>query len=287
MVLSTVFTLPTFIPPKYKSWAILYPVNLPTFSEESNTEQMLQIIESMDVKKKVFEKFNLGLHYKLDTTDKYYFTNLNKEFDANVSFSKTEFEAVEIEVFDTDPKIASEMIFSIVDFYNEKVRRMHRDKHEEVVALKKLLLDKLVKEIDSLESIKRTHQSEFGIFDFGTQSKESTRRYIKLISEGKGSSNSAAELLQIIENLKKKGIENDEVGSLLWSARNVYNNTKLEYENEIIEVEKVITYAQIVTKPFPADKKSSPIRWIIVLFSAMGAFLTGIIAIIVIESKKR
>ncbi|OFX18812.1 MAG: hypothetical protein A2033_11140 [Bacteroidetes bacterium GWA2_31_9] len=274
------------ITPKFKSEAILYPVNLPTFSTESNTEQMQQIIESMDIREKIFLTFDLAAHYEIDTAEKYWFTTLNKEFESNVSVSKTQFDAVQIEVFDKDPQIASNMIDSIIQYYNETVRRMHRQKHEEVVVLKKEMLDKVTREIDSLEAIKKEHQVQFGIFDYGTQSKEVTKRYVKLLSEGRGGSQPANEIHTIIDNLSKKGIENDKVSSLLWSARNIYNNTKVEYENEVIEVQKEITYAQFVTKPFPADKKSSPIRMIYVLFSCIATLVAAIIFITFIESKK-
>lgn len=274
------------ITPKFKSEAILYPVNLPTFSTESNTEQMQQIVESMDIREKLFKTFNLASHYEIDTAVQYWFTNLNKEFESNVSVSKTKFDAVQIEVFDKDPLVASNMIDSIIQYYNETVRRMHRQKHEEVVTLKKLLLDKVKREVDSLEAIKKEHQTQFGIFDYGTQSKEATKRYVKLLSEGRGSSQPANEVHSIIENLSKKGIENDKVSSLLWSARNVYNNTKIEYENEVIEVQKEITYAQFVTKPFPADKKATPIRMLYVLFSCVATLVASIIVITFIESKK-
>ena len=104
--------------------------------------------------------FNLAAHYEIDTAEKYWFTTLNKEFESNVSVSKTQFDAVQIEVFDKDPQIASNMIDSIIQYYNETVRRMHREKHEEVVTLKKLLLNKVTREVDSLEAIKRSHQTQ-------------------------------------------------------------------------------------------------------------------------------
>lgn len=274
------------ITPKFKSEAILYPVNLPTFSTESNTEQMQQIIESMDIREKIFLTFNLAAHYEIDTAEKYWFTTLNKEFESNVSVSKTQFDAVQIEVFDKDPQIASNMIDSIIQYYNETVRRMHREKHEEVVTLKKLLLNKVTREVDSLEAIKRSHQTQFGIFDYGTQASEATKRYVKLLAQGKGSSQPAKDIQIIIDNLIKKGIENEEVSGLLWAARNLYNNTKLEVENELIEVQKEITYAQFVTHPLPADKKSSPIRMIYVLFSCIATLVASIIFITFIESKK-
>lgn len=274
------------ITPMYKSEAILYPVNLPTFSTESNTEQMQEIISSMDVRKKIFKAFDLATHYEIDTTEKYWFTALNKEFENNVWYSKTKFDAVMVGALDKDPLIACSMIDSIVYYYNEKVRTMHREKHEEVVALKKLLLVKAIREIDSLEAIKKEHQTNYGIFDYGTQSKEATRRYVKLLSEGKGTSQPANEVHLIIDNLAKKGIENDEVSSLLWAARNLYNSTKLELENEIIEVQKEISYAQFVTHPLPADKKYSPIRMVYVIFSCIATFVASIIVITIIESKK-
>ena len=274
------------ITPMYKSEAILYPVNLPTFSTESNTEQMQQIIESMDIREKIFKTFDLATHYEIDTTEKYWFTTLNKEFESNVSISKTKFDAVLIEVFDKDPQIASNMIDSLTQYYNETVRRMHREKHEEVVTLKKLLLDKVTREVDSLEAIKRGHQTQFGIFDYGTQASEATKRYVKLLAQGKGNTQPAKDIQIIIDNLIKKGIENEEVSGLLWAARNLYNNTKLEVENELIEVQKEISYAQFVNHPLPADKKSSPIRMLYVLFSCVATLVATIIFITFIESKK-
>ena len=45
-ILGAVFSGPTFITRKYKSEAILYPHGLSEFSDETYTEQMLQVMES-------------------------------------------------------------------------------------------------------------------------------------------------------------------------------------------------------------------------------------------------
>jgi len=45
-VIAIVFSAPTFLKPKYRSFAIVYPVNLGEYSEESYTEQMLEILNS-------------------------------------------------------------------------------------------------------------------------------------------------------------------------------------------------------------------------------------------------
>ena len=52
------------------------------------------------------------------------------------------------------------------------------------------------------------------------------------------------------------------------------------------EIEKDITYSQVVTPPFPADKKSSPKRSLIVVMSVLLTLILAIIVIGVIENRK-
>ncbi len=286
IVLAVVFSSPFFIKPKYKSSAILYPVNLPEFSEESYTEQMLQIIQSMYIRKNIFQAFNLAEHYKIDTTAQYYFTILNKEFESNVSFSKTEYDAVKIQVYDTDPGIASNMIDSIIKYYNYKVEILHKEKNWEVVNIKKREIEKKQADIDSLERNLKELRTKYGLLEYQLQSERLTEGYANLLVEGKGNTSASKEFKDMLSNLEDKGGEFLALNSLLWAARETYNRIKLEYEGAIREVEKNITYAQIVTHPFPADKKSYPVRWLIVLFTAIASFLMTIIVIAIIESKK-
>ena len=48
-----------------------------------------------------------------------------------------------------------------------------------------------------------------------------------------------------------------------------------------------LTYSNIVTEPFPADKKAFPVRWVVVALSGLGAFLLSIVIIFIIENRKR
>ena len=58
-IISIIFSGPTFIKPKFKSFAVVYPVNIEEYSEESNTEQMLEIFNSGDIRDQIIEKFEL------------------------------------------------------------------------------------------------------------------------------------------------------------------------------------------------------------------------------------
>ena len=45
-VLAVVFSGPSFMKPRFKSVAVVYPLNINLYSEESQTEQMLQMFEA-------------------------------------------------------------------------------------------------------------------------------------------------------------------------------------------------------------------------------------------------
>ena len=48
-IIGAIFSGPTFITPRYKSEATVYPSSLEEFSDETFTEQMLQVMESQEI----------------------------------------------------------------------------------------------------------------------------------------------------------------------------------------------------------------------------------------------
>ena len=93
IVVSVIFSSPMFIQPKFKSTARIYPsFNIYTFSDESESEQMLEFINSQDIKFRVIDAFNLSEVYKISKNDPMYQTFILAEFNDNVSFKKTEYE---------------------------------------------------------------------------------------------------------------------------------------------------------------------------------------------------
>lgn len=270
------------IKPKFKSYAIVYPVNLGTFSEESFSEQMIQILKSRDITDKVMQKYNLGKHYEIDSTYKHFSSTMYYLYSENVSISKTEFESVEINVLDTDPDTASAMVNSIINFYNEKVRDMHKLKLKELMLLNKEHASTWEIAKDSLE--KRIHvlNKEYGLLDYGTQ--------VEKLTEGIYRSGGNKNLIQKAEsqlnNFKKYGTEYTFVNQKYWKSLNLYFQYKLALDQQIIEYNKEITYANIITSPYSADKKYLPKRIPITLLGGMSIFALLILVIAFVENKK-
>ena len=72
IICAVIFSGSIFITPLFKSNAVVYPANIASYSDESETEQMLQIFQSRDIKDSVIKKFDLAKHYKIDSNYKYF-----------------------------------------------------------------------------------------------------------------------------------------------------------------------------------------------------------------------
>ncbi|MBL4587487.1 MAG: hypothetical protein JKX84_10605, partial [Flavobacteriales bacterium] len=96
--------------------------------------------------------------------------------------------------------------------------------------------------------------------------------------------NRAAEIMPLLDALKEKGGEFLALNEHLWRIRGGYNDLKEQLENAVRDVEKALTYCNIITYPEVADKKAYPIRWLIVLVSTLGGLLFGFLALSFVEN---
>lgn len=270
------------IPEKFKSTAIVYPANITPFSTETETEQMLQILHSMDIKASLIKKFDLFKHYNIDPKNSHAQTAMLNNLDANITITKTQYESVMIEVMDKNKDTACYIANSILDFYNKKNKQLHKEKSIERLNILTTQLQEKREEMDSLENRLQTIRKDHGVLDYAIQTEEGTKGLLKL--EGLRNNHEAQKLLT---NLQEKGGEYLAINEHLWRVRGDYNDLKKEYENVKQDVVKKITYAHIITKPQPADKKAYPIRWLIVSISVISTTLLTLILIAGIENYNR
>jgi capsular polysaccharide biosynthesis protein len=284
--LGAIFSGPTFIKPKFKSTARVYPTNLGEMSEESKTEQMLEIINSNDVKFKVVAAFDSKDIFNINKDDPHYLTYILDIYNENIKTSKTKNETVEIKVMAYDPQVASDICDSVIHFYNMTVGNMYRAKNWELVGISLNQLEKKYAELDSLTEVLSKLRTETGIVDVVNQTPEITRGYVKALVEGGGNSTDRNRIKEIFANL----LENGAVArSLEVSFENVLQEIikiKGIYELNLNEYEKKITYSHIVEYPFAADEKSYPVRWLIVAFSAFSAVFLALLVFLVIDYQK-
>ncbi len=285
---SAIFSSSTFIKPKYKSTARIYPSNnIYSFSDESQSEQLLEIINSQDIKLRTIDAFNLSEVYKISKQDPHYLTYMLGEFNENVKFKKTEYETIEIQVLDTDPQRACSMCDSIISFLDEKIRVLHSIKYKEVVKLAKEDMVKFDHEIDSITTQMNELREKYHILDYESQSKELTKGMVKVLSEQKKNTSGGKELGQWMKNLSEKG---GDFIVLKQQLKNLFfqrDSVKQAYDWSLSNAKKKIVYGQRVQNPIASDKKAYPVRWLIVLVSTFAALFVAMLVILVLENKKK
>ena len=286
IVLSGIFSGSTFIKPKFKSTARIYPSNLSELSEESNTEQMLEILNSNDIKFRMFDAFGLDTVYGIKKTDPHYISYMLDIYGENVTTRKTEYETVEIKVLDYSPQRASDMCDSIIRFYNQKVGTIHKAKDLEMVTITSNLLSQKNEEIDMLTNKLNRIRKESGIIDFGEQVPEVTRGYMTALATGRGSSSDTKSIKKLYDNLAEKGTKAYLIEKQFNSVVNQLDSLQKMHEVYLAEFNKDITYSHIVENPFPADKKSYPVRWLIVAFSTISAVFMALLIFLILDYRK-
>ena len=286
-ILAAIFSGPTFITPLYKSHAVAYPANVEPYSSESETEQMLQILGSQDIVDSVINKFDLAKHYKINPEYKYYKTTLYNTYHEHVSISKTPYESVKIEVSDHNPDTASLIVTAILDFYNRKISQLHKSKSLEVIDMYTIQLEKKRIVLDSLKNILYKLGTEEGLIEYGFQSQELMRGYLGTIDGGNQSKINSKEVDRLLANMEKGSGQLIEVVQMLQHEARSYVDVKIDYEMAIRFYDSNLTYSNIITYPYPSDKKSYPIRWLIVAIVSLASFVTALMIIFFIENKKK
>lgn len=283
VLLGVLFSSSVFITPKFKSYAVVYPHNIAPYSDESETEQMLQLLQSKDIKDSVIKKFDLAAHYRVDSNFKYFYSTIYYEYSQNVKINKTPYESVEITVLDKDPMMANEMVKAILDFYNKKVRKVHNDKYVEVIRMYDAIIAKKQAHIDSLKGRLQTLSTEYGLIEYESQAEEITRGYLRTVMGASSTSINQREVMRLKENIEQHGGELIELVEALKNEAKNFALLKVDYENAVRFKTDELTYANVVTPPYPADKKAYPVRWLIVMFTLIATVFLAVIIILVIE----
>lgn len=161
IMLTTVFFLALSLvvyfitPPKYTSNAIVYPTSSnsidevvanPSFGFEIQADRTIQLFESQMMKDRLVEKFDLITYYELDTNSSKWYSQLNKNYARDISFSRTKYQSVVVNVTMKDPFLAANIANEAITYID--------------TIQKSLFLENLQKIKTELENAITTQQSE-------------------------------------------------------------------------------------------------------------------------------
>lgn len=283
LVGSVIFSGPAFIPPKYKSVAIVYPINLEAYGSESLTEQLLQLFQSTSIRDSLIEKFDLAEVYELNPKQEGFRHDLVNEFNDHVFVSKTNFESVKIQVYDVSPERARDMAQEMVVQLNYKARKLHRDNALEQLRISNNQLEYQAKMLDSINIQLSNLRKESGILDYQIQIEKITEAYLKMLTESRIPESRIKEVRKMLDDLGDKGGVYMTLSHMSEVASENYNSLIIENQRILRDVNQERTYTHMVVTPEVPDKKSLPVRWLIVLSALVSSMLMAFVVLLLFE----
>lgn len=292
------FSCSWFITPKFKSTVILFPTStssiskallteqvvkgqdITEFGEEEQAEQLLQILNSTRIRDRIIRRFRLMEHYRIDSTSKYKFSKLYKEYENNVTFRRTPYMAVQITVYDTDPQLAADLGNTIAQLLDSAKLEMQRQLaihgFRIVEAEYRQLQQEINQIVDSLIVI-----GKLGVNDVEYQSQVLNQQMAIAIMENNKTAQAA---------LQKKLDILGKYGGIYMSLKNAleFKTEQLtllqaRYKEAKVDAEETLPQKFIVSDAYKAEKKSYPVRWLIISLSTLAAIFVAIIVIMVME----
>ena len=268
---SAVFSSSLFIKPKYKSKAVVFPANLLPYSEESNTEQLLQYLNSEELKNSIAKQFHLLSHYGIDSTGVKVQSKLTEYFKENISFSTNMYESVDIEVIDVSPVLAQQMVKAIIEEANQLISSSKRILLKEYIANYEHQLAIKQNEIDSIQHQLQTIRTTYHILDVNAQFKALSKRMGQSISESDKA---------LLIALQQHGDEFLVLQHKLNGELKSYKELKLSYDKNTLDYNGNVSFTTIISQPNLPDNKCAPLRMVIVLLTTMSALLLALMILL-------
>lgn len=263
----------------YMSWSTVYPTNqylsdramifntessggqIDYYGNKNDVNRLLSIANSAPLIDYVIDSFKLVSHYKIDTTQKFWKTKVIKKFDKNYEAIKTEREAVDISLYDTDPKLAARIVNAIVDKVDEQ-NKLH------VNESKKRLYDLLAGQIEAQQ--KKVEEYDILLADLAS------KYNIKASSGGDGT--------VIVNGSDFKAVQ--EYKTLFDKKTNAIKelNNRINIKEQMeVSLQSNSSSLFIVEKAFPADRREKPVRWLVVTITVLITSFISLIAVLLIE----
>jgi uncharacterized protein involved in exopolysaccharide biosynthesis len=286
IILSSIFSSSYFITPLFKSTVILYPTasnsiskvllsenfnnnkDILEFGEDEQTEQMLQVLNSNKIRDRVISKYSLMSHYGIKESSKYKFTNLYEEYEEKFRFRRTEYMAVEITVYDKDPQFASDMANNVAELVDSTINQMQKEVARRAFKIVEREYLKLREEIKIKED-SLTVLRGFGVHDYESQSEMFNRQLA--IEMAKGNNPGVKRLEKKLEVLSKYGGPYVSLRDGLEHDKKQLSELRAKYEEAKVDATESLPHKFIVSNAYKAEKKSYPIRWLIVVISTFAS----------------
>jgi uncharacterized protein involved in exopolysaccharide biosynthesis len=301
--LSIVFTHKTIIRPKFTATTIIYAprtnsvskiltnetninerLDIKAYAIEEETEQMMQILESRELKDVLIERYDLVNYYGIQTNKKAWKAKLYETLENLINIKRTRFGAISISVKDWDPERAAIMANDIASELDTLKNRIERERA--LGACKALEMqikeaEATCKKItDSLDIL-----AQKGVFYYDYQVERVIQQYAAAIAQGNTAG--VQRLQKELEKLEKWG-----------NTANTLRREQLFISDQIgllrsklldarVDASGIVPVKFVIQNAVAPDKKSYPKKIIIGLVSVVGTFILTLMILLFMDKIKK
>lgn len=292
-------SLPVFMKPKYKSTHVFYPSKNASiadallqdanqrqkdpleFGEEEQAEQALQVLQSSELMSRLVRNFNLMKHYNIDpATEAYPQTALQAKIDENISFSRTRYLSIKIDVLDEDAEMAARIANGIAALYDSVKTEIQQQIAVPALKIVERNLQTKQAQIASIRDEMRK-LGELGITNYEEQSRAIAEEIYK--AQAAGRNDKVKELLEDQKNLAQNGGAWMSLNEKIKLEEEKESDINAMYEKRKIDVQEKLSHKFTVSAAVKAERKAWPVRRLIVLLSMLAGFGFCTVTLLVLD----
>lgn len=298
-IAAAIFSSPYFMTPKFESSVTMFPATSGSLSssvlaspsaarddfldygEVEEAERLLQTLESGNVRDRVAERFNLMEHYGIDEDAPYRRTELMETYHGNISFSRTQYGAVEVTVRDEDPAMAADIANELAALADTVQNELRQERAELAYNVAKKQYENLLADAQQSEDTLRKIMKK-GVFDLEGQSSMLTRQLAKDVSASH--EEGVRELENRLDNLGDYG------GAFIYNEAYLSNISEhlimiqRRYREAQTDLENFVPFKFVLDRAYEPERKAYPVRWLIVVLTTFAAGFMGVMILMVYEN---
>lgn len=268
------------LPDEFESVAIFYPVNpamtdrqmlfnekgtdqyIDYFGSKNDINRMISIAYSANVIDFLINEYKLYDHYRIDTTKNLWQWKTKKELLSKYSCKKSELGAVEVTVLDEDRYLAAEMANKVVELIDRQSKEIIIRNKQKVLDLYKAKYDQKENEVHTVADSLAFLRVKYAIEEL-----ESPDGQIVMV---KGNDTKMVELFKILLRRHMNAIKDLNVITTI-------------YEQHEATLKDDVSAVYVVESAFPAEKKTKPVRSLIVISAFIASLFLGIAGALIAE----
>ncbi|MCL2246133.1 MAG: Wzz/FepE/Etk N-terminal domain-containing protein [Lentimicrobiaceae bacterium] len=302
-VLSIIFTTKTFIPPQFKATTVIYAprtnsvskilnnehnanerLDIKAYAIEEETEQMMEILNSREIKDMLIEKYDLAGYYGINKNRKAWKDKLYETVKGFMDIKRTQYGAISISMTDWKPEQAAQMANDIAAELDTIKNRIESERA--LAACKVLEMQIKEAEIqrqqvgDSLDALAKN-----GVFILDFQVDRVMQQYAIALAQGNMAG--AQRLQKEIEKLEKWGHIANALRREQFYLSDQIASAKIKLLNAQMDAYGTMPVKFVIQKAAAPDKKSYPKKIIFGLMSVIGTFIATLMILLFVDKIRR